>query len=381
MLAGEWSILEPGNRCIALPTKKGITVKVSPSEHITVYAPDIDSKKNSNLQDLNHAVGEFNSQKFIFVRCAIDIVQRYFFEHEKTSGLNPPSGSDRPAFALEIFSDISFINLPDGSCVKLGLGSSAATVVGVISALFEFYKSLGFSTHLAQDKTKNDQGKKSIFKLSCIAHSMAQGGVGSCYDVAVCSYGVPLVYTRFDELWFKEKLQLVLSKQSHTGEIDTRDFICKSWPGLQIEPIILPKKLYFCLGFVGYSASTKNLLSQVKRARSKNRDSYKKVCDEINTIVQELVVALQKCEYEKILLLITKNRELLWELEKILGITLETPELKLLCDIAKQAGGAGKLSGAGGGDCGIAMCLNQAIARDIAQAWHEHGIVLLSGFL
>lgn len=105
------------------------------------------------------------------------------------------------------------------------------------------------------------------------------------------------------------------------------------------------------------------------------------LCREISQIVKDLVIALEECDYEKILFLIKKNREALQKLEKSSGVILETPALMLLCNIAEKYGAAGKFSGAGGGDCGIAVCTSKEVAQKISRAWQDHGILLLDDFL
>ena len=47
---------------------------------------------------------------------------------------------------------------------------------------------------------------------------------------------------------------------------------------------------------------------------------------------------------------ITANRLLLQQLSLLSGVSIETPALTSLCDIAEQFGGAAKSSGAGGGE-------------------------------
>src|SRR5699024_11469375 len=49
---------------------------------------------------------------------------------------------------------------------------------------------------------------------------------------------------------------------------------------------------------------------------------------------------------------VKQNRQALATVGKHAQADLETPLLRKLCDLAVQYGGAGKQSGAGGGDCG-----------------------------
>ena len=56
------------------------------------------------------------------------------------------------------------------------------------------------------------------------------------------------------------------------------------------------------------------------------------------------------------------------------GIEIETASLQLLAKVAFEAGGAGKVSGAGGGDCGIAFATSVEQADAVRRAWREAGI-------
>lgn len=148
------------------------------------------------------------------------------------------------------------------------------------------------------------------------------------------------------------------------------------------------------VGFVGYSASTTKMIEQMKKFKQENLVQYKKIMKDINAVVLELICVLERCEaslceaefYEPgfceavfcksdlIITLINKNRDLLCQLSFASGIELETRELKRLVDTAQNYGGAAKLSGAGGGDCGIAVCFDDNVAKNIMDEWACAGI-------
>jgi phosphomevalonate kinase len=63
-------------------------------------------------------------------------------------------------------------------------------------------------------------------------------------------------------------------------------------------------------------------------------------------------------------------------LDDAVGLGIFTPELTALCEIAEAVGGAAKPSGAGGGDCGIALLdaqASDAIAH-LRQRWATAGV-------
>jgi len=141
----------------------------------------------------------------------------------------------------------------------------------------------------------------------------------------------------------------------------------------------LPKKIHVSIGFVGKKASTFELLGKMKLWRRKNKTTYAVIIDAIGDVVERLIQVIQKGallsndEQKEVIALVEENRALLQKLSTCSGLELETPELKLLADIVEQCGGAGKFSGAGGGDCGIAICFKPRVAQAILSEWRRAG--------
>ena len=67
-------------------------------------------------------------------------------------------------------------------------------------------------------------------------------------------------------------------------------------------------------------------------------------------------------------------RALLQRLGETSGSLIETATLHQLCEIAEAHGAAAKPSGAGGGDCGIAMAHSHTDAQTILTGWEAAGI-------
>lgn len=328
ILAGEWSVLEPNHSCVVLAINKYVTVTITHSNTITVTTKDSNIKK----------------EKLRFAQYAVEITLQYLAAQHIP--ITP--------CAIIIDSEISKIKLKDGSYSKIGLGSSSATVVGIVSAILKFHK-----RDIDTLKTK-----KIIFKLSAIAHYIGQGNVGSCADIAACTYKQPVIYKRFDTDWFEKNIT----------QYKTTEVINQKWPGLQITPIRLPKELILCAGFVGYGASTKELIPKVLKLKKNNATEYNRTLFSINNVVEHLILQLQsqssQTNQEQILRLIKKNKTLL----KQLYPQLETYELNKLISVANKLGAAAKFSGAGGGDCGIAICFDKNIAEKIKTEWSENNI-------
>jgi phosphomevalonate kinase len=98
----------------------------------------------------------------------------------------------------------------------------------------------------------------------------------------------------------------------------------------------------------------------------------------VSEAVDQLLVAWRMKDHERILNALRRNVTCLRELTRISGISIETEDLRKLSDLSEQAGAVGKLSGAGGGDCGIAVCFDDAQAEIIRGSWKEAGIVPLN---
>src|SRR5699024_12873857 len=71
---------------------------------------------------------------------------------------------------------------------------------------------------------------------------------------------------------------------------------------------------------------------------------------------------------------VKQNRQALATVGKHAQADLETPLLRKLCDLAAQYGGAGKQSGAGGGECGIAVVPSEESVEELKPAWTHAAI-------
>ena len=65
-------------------------------------------------------------------------------------------------------------------------------------------------------------------------------------------------------------------------------------------------------------------------------------------------------------------------LETFSQVTIETPKLHQLITLAQKFGGQAKTSGAGGGDCGIAILAKERPLSELLSAWRQAGITPLS---
>ena len=91
-------------------------------------------------------------------------------------------------------------------------------------------------------------------------------------------------------------------------------------------------------------------------------------------MTEDIIEAWKAENKEKILELLRENGKFLRDLGEKSSIDIETKKLAILSKIADRYGGAGKVSGAGGGDCGIAVTFDQANSEKIVEEWKKEGI-------
>ena len=203
---------------------------------------------------------------------------------------------------IEIDSEIS------GEDAKIGLGSSAALCVGIVAGILE----------LNGVKTKNMPDKLKVFKLACIAHYLAQKGIGSGYDVTVAVFGGLLLYKRFDGRWLGNEIEDG-NKISWIVE--------QEWPGLEIEILEIPKWLKLNVAYSGKSASTTEMIKKMDVFKNRDSKNYRRLIEYIGATTEGIAEAIKGKNLGRFLELVTENRRLLKELATESSLELETDEL------------------------------------------------------
>jgi mevalonate kinase len=185
---------------------------------------------------------------------------------------------------------------------QFGFGSSSASTVCIVKAL-----SIILGLNLS---------KKEIFDLAFKTVLDIQGK-GSGFDVAAAVFGGSLYYVT-------------------NGKV--------------IEPLPV-FTLPLIVGYSGVKADTVTLINKVKESFTGRETRMDEIYDGIKRLVEEAKVAILKSDWQKFGDLMNQNQKYLNEL----GVSI--PKLDDMINISLSAGAYGaKLSGAGGGDCMIAVC-------------------------
>jgi isopentenyl-diphosphate delta-isomerase, type 2 len=398
-IAGEYAVVD-GSAAIVAAVNRYVTVKVD-DENLPALAPEsrkyygviVSEKENYKpifwTRSSDGSIEILGDEKYAYVLAAMRVIDSY------ASECFAPN-MDRKSYNLHISSELDDAK----SGRKYGLGSSAAITVATVRALCKWY---GLKPDVP-----------TICKLSLIASSMVKKS-GSGGDVAASSCGGWILYRAYDREWLESELGLIKS-----GESDFSKLLRKKWPRLEFKRINVSKTLKLLVGWTGSPASSAQLVSSVESRAEGGVEggvessvsseiahsfTYQDFCDQSEVCVQKLAQSLENFSLEESLLeessirkssleksslkeselnnisaCFAQNRELLQKLSALTGTLIETPKLTRLIEDAIFAGIPAKTSGAGGGDCAIALTTIYEKNRieSMKSAWENHGIMPLN---
>src|SRR5699024_6685915 len=217
-----------------------VVMAVNRYVYTTIYK---DASNGLTLEDFNmhHLKCNYYGHK---VKIYIRDKRKIYVENAMTTAYTylRENGIPVSPFQLAVRSE-----LDDASGVKYGLGSSAAVVTSVISAMLRMF---------LPEKPSHTL----IFKLASITHVQTQGN-GSGADIAASTFGGILAYTSFQAEWLKEAMNV---SNSLTEMVD------KDWVYWSVEPVQLPENVHMCIGWTGTPASTSQLVKQVLALKQSN---------------------------------------------------------------------------------------------------------------
>lgn len=339
MVAGEFAVLEPYQKLIVMAVDRFVYATIEDSDE------NLLTLENFGLHHLrwrieNNGVHiDSKDRRVNFVEQAISVVSVYLREQSVPM----------PPFSLKINSEL------DSEGVKYGLGSSAAVVTAVVTAILK--------KHLVDPPPA-----ELIFKLAAISHVKTQGN-GSGADIAASTYGGFLQYSSFQADWLLDEL-------SRTRRLTT--LVKKDWKYLTIKKVEFPRNLSICVGWTGQPASTAKLVDEILVLKKEKPTQFQQFLMDSQQAVDEILHGVTNRSHLELLEGIRKNRHCLATIGEIAGVEIETDLLAELAELAERFDGAGKLSGAGGGDCGIAFIPSAEKSIQLLKTWESAGIQPLS---
>ena len=312
--AGEYAILEPGQLGLIKAIPIYMKAEITFSDSYRIYSDMFDF-----VVDLTP------NPDYSLIQETIALVEDFLVYRGQT--LRP--------FSLEIRGKME----REGK--KFGLGSSGSVVVLVIKALLALYK-LSVDQYL-------------LFKLAS-AVLLKRGDNGSMGDIACIVAEELVLYQSFDRqkvaAWLKEeKLATVLERD---------------W-GFSISQVKPTLECDFLVGWTKEVAVSSNMVQQIKQNINQNFLTSSK-----ETVVS-LVEALEQGKAEKII----EKVEVASQLLEGLSADIYTPSLRQLKTASQDLQAVAKSSGAGGGDCGLALSFDVQSTETLKNRWADLGIELL----
>lgn len=312
--AGEYAILEPGQLALIKAIPIYMKGEIAFSDSYRIYSDMFD-----------FAVDLTPNPAYSLIQETIDLMNDFLADRGKT--LRP--------FSLEICGKME----REGK--KFGLGSSGSVVVLVIKALLALYD-------IAVDQ-------ELLFKLAS-AVLLKRGDNGSMGDLACIVAEDLVLYQSFD----RKKIAAWLEEENLATVLE-RDWsfsISQVQPGLECD---------FLVGWTKEVAVSTDMIQQIKQNIDQNFLTSSKA-----TVVT-LAEALEQGKIENIIEQVETASQLL----EGLSPDIYTPSLRQLKEASQDLQAVAKSSGAGGGDCGIALSFDKQSTETLKNRWADLGIELL----
>ncbi|POS88292.1 hypothetical protein EPUL_000084 [Erysiphe pulchra] len=263
-----------------------------------------------------------------------------------------------------IYPCFPFFNVPLSSAHKTGLGSSAALVTALTTAiLINFIPAFDISASLNKNKIHN---------LAQAAHCAAQRKVGSGFDVAAAVYGA-CIYRRFSP-----------SILEGLNEPDTTDFAAhlkniventKVWDAeIQNDTAILPSGWELVMCDVDCGSSTVSMVKEVLKWRENDAMTADKIWGELQNLQENLIAQLKIANAQGIRQSLEKIRREIRKMSTLSGVPIEPPEQTALLDaINSNVEGVigGVVPGAGGYDAIVLLIENSKKTTGLLTAFLE----------
>ncbi|KAJ2702885.1 phosphomevalonate kinase [Coemansia sp. IMI 209128] len=298
---------------------------------------------------------------------------------------------------------------------KTGLGSSAAMVTSLVAAILVHFGFVSHSDLLPEHDGGPSQvrNRKLIHGLAQYAHCLAQGKIGSGFDVSAAVYGTH-VYRRFSP----NVLDTALEDSSTIEDVKQATSPDNQGWDNKVTPVTIPPRLVLRLADVDAGSNTPSMVKKVRQWQKANPKEAKDLWDKLdsaNTRIRSIWdqlnealtadstdynTAVDWCAAHKSFewkwspkLLGSKTHELLAELveatldmralQRQLGdraeVPIEPPKQTRLLDACMEVPGVcmAAVPGAGGYDAIFCVTLSPEASRaveDVWSAWDEMSV-------
>ena len=312
--AGEYAILEPGQLALIKAIPIYMTAEIESSEVYRLYS-----------DMFTYSVDMRPDSSYALIQETVDLVEDYL----------TAQGVDLQPFSLDIRGKME----REGK--KFGLGSSGSVVVLVIKAMLALYE--------------RPAERDLLFKLAS-AVLLKRGDNGSMGDIACIVSEDLVLYQSFD----REKVAQWLEKE------DLPTVLARDW-GFSFRSVEPALDFDFLVGWTKEVAVSSHMVKQIKN--NMNASFLRASKETVSSFVQ----ALHEGQEEKIMELLEQASQLLENLSS----DIYTPSLRQLKNAIHDLKAVAKSSGAGGGDCGIALSFDQDSTTLLKKRWADLGIELL----
>ena len=312
--AGEYAILEPGQLALIKAIPIYMTAEIKASNVYRLYS-----------DMFSYSVDLRPDSSYTLIQETVALVEEYL----------TAQGVDLRPFSIDIRGKME----REGK--KFGLGSSGSVVVLVIKAMLAFYERLA--------------DRDLLFKLAS-AVLLKRGDNGSMGDIACIVSEDLVLYQSFD----REKVAQWLEKE------DLPTVLARDW-GFSISSVEPALKFDFLVGWTKEVAVSSHMVKQIKQNINQNFLNSSK------ETVASLVEALEQGNADKII----DQVEVASKLLEGLSSDIYTPSLRQLKEASQDLQAVAKSSGAGGGDCGIALTFDAQSTETLKNRWADLGIELL----
>ncbi|MDO4610028.1 phosphomevalonate kinase [Corynebacterium sp.] len=265
---------------------------------------------------------------------------------EVAHGVAAAAGAETRVLDLDIVSGLD--DAETGR--KYGLGSSGAVVVAVVDAVT---RALGVPL--------DAMGR---FRAAMSATVLA-GAAGSGGDIACAAHGGVVAYRRPDPDALRAR---VLS--------DPVAAALEPWPDGEVRRIAVAPSVRLLVGWTGRPADTGDQLARAGR-RTPDPGARRAFVASASGAAADLSDALEAGDATAVADAVLRARAALADHAADRGTVIETPQLTALADAAWACGAPGKSSGAGGGDCGIALDCGGADVAKLHARWRDAGVTPL----